>query len=177
MAADYVRLLRPTGNGQGAAAYHDKRFALMAALESCETAIYVDADSRIASLPGLPRFRPGISVLPVVQNSVAGHLSTCGKWRSPIFEELASHLGDRRLFARARWCHEALISVTRDGKETRFFDAWAAGADFLQSRGVYSGEGGVIGLAAAAVGWKVNFKVLRKLGGAVHHEGGGPKLV
>jgi len=51
MAVDYLERLQPTGEGRGAAAYHDKRFALLAALEGFDTAIYVDADSRIAALP------------------------------------------------------------------------------------------------------------------------------
>ncbi len=47
MAADYHRLEIETGCATGAAAYHDKRFALKAALENFETAIFVDADSRL----------------------------------------------------------------------------------------------------------------------------------
>jgi hypothetical protein len=48
MAADYLAHLPATGAGRGAAAYHDKRFALLAGLQDFDTAIYVDADSRIA---------------------------------------------------------------------------------------------------------------------------------
>ena len=59
MAVDYLTHLPPTGEGRGAAAYHDKRFALLAALEDFDTAIYVDADSRIGSLPRLGVFPTG----------------------------------------------------------------------------------------------------------------------
>ena len=176
MAIDYLAKLPPTGEGRGAAAYHDKRFALRAALEHSETAIYLDADSRVKSLPRLPHFGPGISVLTVVRETVAQHLAKCGNWRLPAFEELALHLGGASL-STARWCHETLIAITKDGNEARFFEAWAEGAEFLQSRGVFSGEGGVIGLAAAKVGWKVNYRALRRLGAAIRHEGGGPKLI
>ena len=48
MAIDFVTRLPPTGNGRGRPAYHDKRFALQAALEEFETAIFVDADTRIS---------------------------------------------------------------------------------------------------------------------------------
>ena len=58
MAADYLAHLPPTGEKRGAAAYHDKRFALSAALEDFDTALYVDADSRIAALPPLGAFPP-----------------------------------------------------------------------------------------------------------------------
>jgi hypothetical protein len=94
----------------------------------------------------------------------------------PVFVELARQLtGDTDILLRARWCHEALIAVTRDGNESRFFSAWSLGADFLQARGVYSGEGGVIGLAAACAGWRVDYEALTDLGASIQHESGGPK--
>jgi hypothetical protein len=178
MAVDYLERLRPTGDGRGAAAYHDKRFALLAALQDYDTAIYVDADSRISRLPPLSVFSSGLAVLPVVRKSVAEHLDTCGPWRMPVFVELTRYLtGDADILQTARWCHETLIAVTRDGRESRFFEAWALGADFLQARGVYSGEGGVIGLAAAHAGWSVDYEALTGIGASIQHEGGGPKRV
>jgi hypothetical protein len=176
MADDYLSQLPPTGEGRGAAAYHDKRFALLAALEVSDTAIYIDADSRVTKLRSLPRCKRGISVLPVVEKSIAEHLSVAGPWRLPFFTDLAVHLtGDKNVLAAARWCHEALIGVTKDGNESKFFDAWSNAAHFLQSRKVYSGEGGVIGLASWIAGWEVDFEALNELGKAVKHEGGGPK--
>jgi len=176
MALDYLTLLPPTGDGRGGPAYHDKRFALLAGLEEFKTAIYVDADSRIVALPSLGVFPSGISVLPVVQKSVADHLETCGSWRMPFFVELARHLtGNSDILWAARWCHETLIAITKDGGESRFFTAWALAADFLQARGVYSGEGGVIGLAAACAGWSVDYESLTGLAAFIQHEGGGPK--
>jgi hypothetical protein len=178
MAADYLARLSPTGEGRGAAAYHDKRFALLAALQDFDTAIYFDADSRIGKLPHPGVFPSGLAVLPVVRKSVAEHLETCGSWRTPAFVALAQHLtGDARVLQTASWCHETLVAVTRDGREGRFFEAWALAADFLQSRGVYSGEGGVIGIAAAYAGWSVDFDALKSVGASIRHEGGGPKVV
>ena len=140
------------------AAYHDKRFALVAALQDFDTAIYLDADSRFVGLPPLGVFPPGLAVLPVVRTSIAVHLETAGLWRKPAFVELARHLtGDANILLAARWCHEAIVAVTKDGRESRFFTAWSLAADFLQARNVYSGEGGVIGLAAAYAGWGVNY--------------------
>lgn len=176
MAVDYLAHLPPTGEGRGAGAYHDKRFALLAALQSFDTAIYVDADSRIDALPPLGVFPSGLAVLPVVRKSIAEHLETCGSWRMPVFVELARHLtGDVDILLAARWCHETLIAVTRDGRESRFFTTWSLAADFLQARGVYSGEGGVIGLAAAYAGWKVDYEAVTDLAASIQHEGGGPK--
>src|SRR5262249_10774937 len=132
--------------------------------------------SRITSLPPLGTFPAGIAVLPVVQKSISEHLATCGSWRMPIFMELAHHLNCAAdILLAARWCHETLIAVTNDGRESRFFEAWSFSAEFLQSRGVYSGEGGVIGLAASYAGWSVDYDALTVLGDSIEHEGGGPK--
>ena len=176
MAVDYLEHLGPTGDGRGAAAYHDKRFALLAALSDFDTAIFVDADSRIGVLPPLGAFPSGLAVLPVVRKSVAEHLDVCGSWRMPVFVELARHLtGDAEVLRSARWCHETCFAVTKDGQESAFFAAWERAAAFLQARSVSSGEGGVIGLAAACAGWTVDYEALTGIAGSIQHEGGGPK--
>lgn len=177
MATDFLTRLPPTGQGRGRPAYHDKRFVLQAALSEFDSAIFVDADSRITSVPRLPHFRPGgLSVLTEVQATITDHLSRYGQARLPAFEQLAVDLmGDAHALKSARWCHEALFVVTRDGSEPRFFEAWARAADFLHAREVFTGEGGAIGLAAAYAGWTVDYKCLRRLGAATRHEGLGPK--
>lgn len=177
MAVDYLKRLQPIGKGRGDAAYHDKRFAFSSALEDFDTAIFIDADSRINALPTPGNFTGGITALPVVNESISEHLEKWGTWRQPVFTELARFLtGDADALVKARWCHEAVLAVTRDGRESSFFEAWTLAADFLQSRGVYSGEGGVIGLAALRAGWTVNYEALNEIGAAVRHEGGGPKV-
>ena len=176
MAADYLDRIPPTGGGHGAAAYHDKRFALRFALQDFDTAIFVDADSRIGTLPPLGVFPPGLAVLPVVRKSVAEHLETCGSWRMRAFVELARHLtGDADILRSARWCHETCMAVTKDGRESGFFAAWGRAAEFLQAHGVYSGEGGVVGVAAAFAGWTVDYEALAGIASVIRHEGGGPK--
>ena len=90
MAVDYLTRLSPTGEGRGAAAYHDKRFALLAALQDFDTAIYVDADSRITALPQPGVFPSGLTVLPIVRKSIADHLDICGSWRMSVFIEPSS---------------------------------------------------------------------------------------
>ena len=176
MAVDYLKKIRPTGDGRGAAAYHDKRFALMAALEDHDTAIFLDADSRISGVPRFDRFPGGLSVLPVVRRSVAEHLQVAGTWRLSAFEALAKHLtGSLDILHRARWCQESCIAVTKDGRESIFFEMWGKAAEFMQDREVYSGEGGVIGLAAAMAGWTVDYEAVASFGSGIHHEAGGPK--
>lgn len=176
MAADYLERLGPTGDERGAAAYHDKRFALLGALEAHQTAIFIDADSRIDALPTMPVFPPGIAVLPFVQATISEHLGRFGAWRLPSFIALAEELtGSADILGSARWCHESCIAITKDGREATFFDTWGRCADFLQARGVFSGEGGVLGLAAAITGWSVDYEAVVPIGAAVRHEGGGPK--
>lgn len=178
MAIDFVTRLPRLGNGRGQPAYHDKRFALQAALEEFETAVFVDADTRIRSLPRLPLFRQGISVVKELDASIAEHLSRWGSDRRPAFEKLAKHLtGNVEMIKSARWCSEALFAITKDGNEEKFFEAWERGAEFLQSEGLFTGEGGVIGLAAVCAGWTVDYKILRRLAGSMRHEAGGPKAV
>ncbi len=177
MAVDYRERLSPTGDGSGAAAYHDKRFAVRAALEDFETAIFVDADSRLGALPPLGPFPRGLAVLPVVRAPIATHLETCGSWRRPAFDDLARDLfGQQDVLRTASWCHETCYAVTRDGNEGRFFEAWGRAAALLQDRGVFSGEGGVMGLAAAYAGWPTDYEALAGLEAVLQHEGGGPKV-
>lgn len=176
MAIDFQTKLPPTGKGRGRPAYHDKRFVLQVALEEFETAIFIDADSRIKSMPRLPHFRRGIALDCGLRTSIADHLSRWGQMRKPGFEELALELiGDANVLNSAPWCSECLFAVTKDGNETRFFEAWERGAKFLQNRGIFTGEGGVIGLAAVYAGWAVDYRSLTKLVAATEHEGGGPK--
>lgn len=176
MAIDFQTKLPPTGNGRGRPAYHDKRFVLQVALEEFETAIFIDADSRIKSLPRLPHFRRGIALDKRLRTSVADHLDRWGQMRKPAFEELALELiGDANVLNFAPWCSECLFAITKNGNESRFFEAWERGARFLQSHGIFTGEGGVIGLAAIYAGWNVDYQRLSKLVAATEHEGGGPK--
>ncbi len=178
MAVDYLHRLAPVENGGGAAAaaYHDKRFAVQAALKEHDTAIFFDADSSFDELPRVDVFPPGLAVLPVFGISIAAHLETWGSWRLPAFTELARELtGDSAILHAARWCPEACYAVTKDGNEARFFSAWERGADFLQRQGMASGEGGVMGLAAACIGWTIDYNVLAPFLPFVHHQGGGPK--
>ena len=176
MAIDFLTKLSGTGNGRGGPAYHDKRFALQAALEEFETAIFVDADTRISSMPRVPSFNPGIAVVKEVKASIDEHLSRWGSHRKPAFEKLAVELtGESQAIKSARWCSEALFAITKDGNEKKFFEAWGRGAEFLQREGLLSGEGGVIGLAAVCAGWTVDYGKLGKLARSMKHEGGGPK--
>jgi len=178
MAVDFLEKLAAIGNGRGQPAYHDKRFALEAALKEFDTAIFVDADTRFRSLPELPGLPSGIAGTRAVEASIVEHLSRWGTHRKPVFEQLAVHLtGTAETLNTARWVSEALFAITKDGNESRFFEAWARAAEFLHSKEEFTGEGGCIGLAAACAGWTVNYDSLTKLAASTHHEGHGPKSI
>lgn len=175
MAVDYAKNTKLTG-GTGAAAYHDKRFAVRAALDTADTAIFMDADSRIVGGPWKRTVWPcGLAVHSRFDalESVAEHLLKYGKERLPAFTALANMLGGS--LDVALWCEESLFAVTRDAQLPAFFSAWDVAADFLRDKQVFSGEGGVVGLAAAHAGWVVDLAVLKRLAPFVIHEGGGPK--
>jgi hypothetical protein len=176
MAVDYIERLPPTGNSRGGTAYHDRRFALIAALEDFDAAVCIEADSRLTAPPPVDISFAGLAMPPILQRSIAEHLEIAGSWRKPYFAELARHLtGDTAILETARWCYEPCFAVIRDGRDAEFFSAWDRGADFLQSRDVFSGEGGVMGLAAACAGWSVDFDALAGVTAVLTHEGGGPK--
>jgi hypothetical protein len=126
MAVDYLERLAATGNYRGAAAYHDKRFAIQAALRDFETTIFLDADTRILrEVSPFTDFLPGLAVTNVVRKTVAQHLETSGSWRLPAFERLAHELlSDLDALQVAKWCHESCFAVTKNGLEHRFFGTW-----------------------------------------------------
>ena len=164
---------------RAAAAYHDKRFALIAARKRHRTAVFLDADARLQGAVRAEEFnfRPGLGTTPVVQQSIHQHLQECGSWRLPHLEALADHLSlAEGALDRAFFCKETILSFTEHPAEEQFFALWGKAADFMQKRGIFTGEGGVIGLAAIASGVDVDFESLAKLACLVEHEGGGAKV-
>src|SRR5262249_31395103 len=85
MAIDFLYGLPSLGTGT--AAYHDKRFALQAALAEFDTAVYLDADSSITDRLLLPIFPAGIAVISETRWSIKQHLAVYGSWRAPVFAE------------------------------------------------------------------------------------------
>lgn len=179
MAIDYLRTPKLDGGGGGTAAYHDKRFAVLAALQFSPTAVFIDADSRVVGGElSIPQLSSPLAVRPGVPESVPSHLERYGPERKPAFDELAHILGltSQQYLNESFWCDETLYAVTATlGGLRTFFTAWDISVKFLHDSGVYSGEGGVMGLAAARAGWEVDFKTLTQFSSLVVHEGGGPK--
>jgi len=130
--------------------YHDKRFALKAALTLANTAIMLDVDASFEEhIPDL-KWPPGITGR---TKSMVEHAAKYTPERLPHLRAIAQKL-DLEI-NNAIWLGESLFAVTRDqGREQEFLRVWSQVARYLQLRGIHAGEGHAIGLAAAKVGWQ-----------------------
>jgi len=176
MAREFLRRQMPASVERGSPAYHDKRFLMERVLRDFHTAIFLDADCRIRGAVPELRFSPGLALGSQPSRSVAQHLQQVGSWRLPFFMELLAELRlEPDLLDRATFCFETCMAVTKGIQEERFFELWGRAAEFLHARGVFYGEGGVIGLAAAGAGWEPEIGALSPISQLIEHEGGGPK--
>jgi hypothetical protein len=133
--------------------YNDKRFVLEKALLNFKTAIYIDADTRIVeTIPNNLEFPAG---LVGCHKNMLEHIS---KYRPQDLEKLKQmSLKLNIQFEQAQWIGESLFILTKDGgKEQDFLQIWSKLATYSELRGMYSGEGSIMGLAAAKVGWQIN---------------------
>jgi hypothetical protein len=139
MAVDYLERLPATGNRRGAAAYHDKRFAIQAALSDFETTIFLDADTRIlGEVAPLSSFPSGLAITNVVRATVAQHLETSGSWRLPAFERLAHELlRDLDALHVAKWCHESCFADEEWPGRSVFWGLGIRGRGIPTARGLF----------------------------------------
>ena len=132
--------------------YNDKRFVLQKALSQFEQAIYIDADTRV--IKSIPQIVKCNSTLVGCNKNVIEHMSRYRPKDIQYMQHLAHKL-DINLDG-VKWIGESLFIVSKDnGKEQEFIDIWGKLARYLELRGMHSGEGNIMGLAAAKVGWKV----------------------
>jgi len=131
---------------------NDKRFAVKEALLRYETAISIDADSRIIQSPTLSfQFLPGN--MPrghSIQDILTRHHSSRDQ---QIVKELSKKLQIN--LEKVKWNLDWLFIVTRDkGKESEFIKWWGVIAEYLELHRFSGGDGYCIGLAASKVGWE-----------------------
>jgi hypothetical protein len=133
--------------------YHDKRFVIERTLSQFQTAIQIDADTRLThSLPEPFNWIPGITAGHL--ENLANHIKAYNPERFNIVQMLASKLGVS--LDDALYVGESLFVITRDdGKERAFIEYWHQISRYLELRGIHSGEGAAIGLAAAKAGLKI----------------------
>lgn len=132
--------------------FNDRRFVIERALLNFETAIHIDSDTKlIANIPDNLEYSSGI--VGCHQNLIE-HVSKYRPNDLELIKKLASKLNI--FLDNVNWIGESLYIVTRDnGKEKEFLENWGLIASYLELNGMYTGDGNVMGLAAAKVGWKV----------------------
>jgi hypothetical protein len=129
--------------------YHDKRFALLLALEHDNTAIFVDADCAIRF--GAPHAAVASALNHDFPPGFHGwHIGSLGLYEEYAqVEALAREWGLH--FDRDQVVYqEILFALTREGgREQRFFENWARFAEEAAARGsAGAGEGVCFGIAA-----------------------------
>jgi hypothetical protein len=133
--------------------FNDKRFVLEKALEYFKAAAHADADTRIFStVPAHLHWQPGITA--GHQENLVEHVQKYTPERLSLLNRVAGKLGIA--IANATYIGESLYIVARDGgKEKEFFEEWGRIAHFLEMNRIHSGDGNLMGLAAAKVGWTI----------------------
>jgi hypothetical protein len=131
--------------------YHDKVFVVEKALSLFNTAIFVDADTRvIGSLRVSQEWEPGMHSLH--HEDLIEHVNKYCPQRLGYIKKIATKLNiDTK---KAEFIGEALFVVSRDsGKEDKFIYYWKKIADYLQLKKIVAGAGNTMALAAVKAGW------------------------
>lgn len=132
--------------------YNDKRFVLQKGLLEFSKAIFIDADTRInGPIPERIECSPGIN------GCYANILDHINKYRPENIAEIKKVATKLNInLHEVDWIGDSLFIVTRDnGKEKEFLAAWGKIASYLELKGMHSGQGNIMGLAATKIGWKV----------------------
>jgi hypothetical protein len=134
--------------------WNDRRFVLEKALSMYNTAIHIDADTRIlGSLPEQIEWLPGITAMTddLLQHASDWMYAPDVQLMNKVAKELNIPL------EKAKLIHESLYMVTRDnGRELEFLKQWDILAKTLELKGYTSSDGYLMGMAAQQVGWNIN---------------------
>lgn len=132
--------------------YHDKRFVIDKALAKFKSAIFIDSDTKITGpIPKSLTFSPGVTTK---NSNLIEHISKYKNQNLETFIILARKLNIK--VENVKWLGDSLFTVTRDnGKEKDFLETWGVIASYLELKGIHSGVGRVMGLAAEKTGLNV----------------------
>lgn len=132
--------------------YNDKRLVIKRGLSQFEKAIYIDADTMIAQL--IPQIVNCPTAIVGCHEPMLPHINRYRSQDVGLIEQVAKKLSLD--IEGVKWVGEALFIIKKDGgKEQEFLNAWEKIARYLELQGFYSGEGNIMGLAAATVGWEI----------------------
>lgn len=132
--------------------YHDKRFVLREALQHFKTAIQIDADTRLTK-PIVATIEPlkGLGALHI--KKLAEHAQRYNPQRLPHLQKVSEKLNIP--FESATYVGESLFALSQSPQVDEFIEAWGKIGRYLELRGIYSGSGNAIGLAATKVGLEI----------------------
>lgn len=138
--------------------YHDKLFVLQKALELYDTSIFLDSDVRIiGTVSSDMEFLPGITAR--TGTNIIKHNSASDRAKQkylPVILELGEKLSIN--LEQTSWIHEFMFALKKDnGKELEFFRLWSDISQIFELKGIYNGEGSIIGLSAAASGLTIRY--------------------
>ncbi|NES87152.1 MAG: hypothetical protein F6K10_40810 [Moorea sp. SIO2B7] len=131
---------------------NDRRLVIEKVLSKFPIAIHIDADTKLlGNIPDNLEYSPGITGC---YENLIKHVSKYRPQSMGIIKNVASKLNIP--LENANWIGESLYIVARDGgREKEFLKMWGLIASYLELKGMHGGDGNVMGLAAAKVGWKI----------------------
>jgi hypothetical protein len=145
--------------------YQDKVYVIEKALTLFNSCMFMDADMRILSPFPVYQWQPGITARSCA--SITKHFATqiknssIGNKEYKVVKSAAQELDLNLKNEEIKFVHEFLFVVAREsGKELRFLQLWKKIGQYFESKGMYSGEGHTIGLAAAKVGLPIRHDVM-----------------
>ena len=149
--------------------YNDKRFLCHKAISLFEIAIYIDADTRILEqVPKDIKWKPGINGC---HRNIVEHVTKYRPDSLPMLKKLAEKLNiSDESFNSSNWIGESLFILVRDeGKEIEFLETWGKMSRYAELKGMHAGEGSLMGLSAAKVGWIIRSESWQKLNSITQH--------
>ncbi|EAZ92077.1 hypothetical protein [Crocosphaera chwakensis] len=146
--------------------YNDKRIVISKALEFYQSCIFVDANIRIKEqIPDSINFKPGIvaySCYNILKNFYKENKSNPYHkeylQRNKMFkfvQQVASYY--QLNLEQVKFVFEGIFYIQKNEQYLQFIRYWELLADYYEYQGLYNQEGLVIGLAAAAAGFPINY--------------------
>ncbi|WP_414551254.1 hypothetical protein [Anabaena sp. CCY 0017] len=147
--------------------YNDKSILMETALSKFPAAIHIDADTRIlAPIPDNLQWKPGITV--GHYENLVEHVNRYTPERLQPLQKVASHFNID--LETVTYVGESLFMIARDnGREVDYLKSWAMIGRYLELRGIHSGEGNAMGIAATKVGWTISQDNWQEIKNVIHH--------
>jgi hypothetical protein len=133
--------------------YHDRRFVIQRGLSLFETAILIDADTKIINhIPESIEAIPG--VIGAFSEPLIPHVQKYNPERLSRLQKIATKLALD--LTQSQFVGESLIIISRSQNQAQeFINWWGKIGTYLELRGIHAGSGNIIGLAALKTGFTI----------------------